>query len=235
MVEGGHESDVLRQQHAVAEHVARHVADADDGEQDEGGQETQTERQDDADSGLRSGDSDALALADAQVISGPPQKRGRRSSRPSSEREGSCGRTPGRGGAGPGTVSVDAPAHRGSHTGQRLADARPGCRGHGFEGCDGGGSTRERQGEQVHRVGDDHRRLLDRVALLRLPSGCTEGTFGQGLSGPDANGEKNQCEGDHGVTAGGLRAEATMRCDQVAPAHKRANPGHRVSRPDVPL
>ena len=27
----------------------------------------------------------------------------------------------------------------GGSAGQRLADARPGCRGHGFEGCDGGG------------------------------------------------------------------------------------------------
>ena len=32
MVERGDEPDVVRQQHAVAEHVARHVADADDGE-----------------------------------------------------------------------------------------------------------------------------------------------------------------------------------------------------------
>ena len=32
VVERGDELDVLRQQHAVAEHVARHVADADDGE-----------------------------------------------------------------------------------------------------------------------------------------------------------------------------------------------------------
>ena len=32
VVERGDELDVVRQQHAVAEHVARHVADADDGE-----------------------------------------------------------------------------------------------------------------------------------------------------------------------------------------------------------
>ena len=32
MVERGDEADVMREQHAVAEHVARHVADADDGE-----------------------------------------------------------------------------------------------------------------------------------------------------------------------------------------------------------
>ena len=32
MVERGDEPDVAREQHAVAEHVARHVADADDGE-----------------------------------------------------------------------------------------------------------------------------------------------------------------------------------------------------------
>ena len=32
MVEGGDQPDVLREQHAVAEHVAGHVADADDGE-----------------------------------------------------------------------------------------------------------------------------------------------------------------------------------------------------------
>ena len=32
MIEGGEQPDVLGQQHAVAEHVAAHVADADDGE-----------------------------------------------------------------------------------------------------------------------------------------------------------------------------------------------------------
>ena len=32
VVEGGQQADVPRQQHAVAEHVAGHVADADDGE-----------------------------------------------------------------------------------------------------------------------------------------------------------------------------------------------------------
>jgi hypothetical protein len=32
VVEGGHQPDVLGQQHAVAEDVAGHVADADDGE-----------------------------------------------------------------------------------------------------------------------------------------------------------------------------------------------------------
>ena len=32
VVEGGDELDVLGEQHAVAEHVARHVADADDRE-----------------------------------------------------------------------------------------------------------------------------------------------------------------------------------------------------------
>ena len=32
VIERGNQSDVLRQQHAVAEHVARHVADADHGE-----------------------------------------------------------------------------------------------------------------------------------------------------------------------------------------------------------
>ena len=32
MVEGAHELDVLGEQHPVAEHVARHVADADDRE-----------------------------------------------------------------------------------------------------------------------------------------------------------------------------------------------------------
>ncbi len=32
VVEGGDQADVGREQHAVAEHVARHVADADDGE-----------------------------------------------------------------------------------------------------------------------------------------------------------------------------------------------------------
>jgi len=32
VVVGGHEPDVLAQQHPVAEHVAAHVADADDGE-----------------------------------------------------------------------------------------------------------------------------------------------------------------------------------------------------------